>query len=188
MAVSGKTARRLLSFLLTTDPPEIHSAAELLANQLDNDVEGGQGKLSERPAAKLRGRVYVVEGDATAANNGIIWWDNGTTWVALNRSVQVQSGSPRPFLSWGNVDVTGTVKGGSGDFTVSKVGTGKYEIVWAKEKGSLTYALVASAISLGGPKMVACFLSGVFNADIEISNSAGTLVDSAFTFTAIAAT
>lgn len=85
MAVTGKTARRLLKFLLTTDPPEIHAALEGLANQLDNDVEGGQGKLSERPAPSVRGRVWMVQGEvgSEAVNNGVLTWDTGATWVAV---------------------------------------------------------------------------------------------------------
>lgn len=84
MAVSGKTARRLLKFLLTTDPPSFHENLELLCNQLDNDVEILTGKLSERSVAKLFGRLFYVQGDATEANNGIVWIDLGATWVALN--------------------------------------------------------------------------------------------------------
>jgi hypothetical protein len=84
---SGRTARRLLQFYKPTDAPTLSAWSEALANQLDNDVEGGQGKLSERPPAKLRGRVFVVQGDATEANNGIVWWDTGATWLAVNHQV-----------------------------------------------------------------------------------------------------
>jgi hypothetical protein len=83
VAITGKTARRALKYLLTTDPPELHANYEQLANQLDNDVEGGQGKLSERTTAKLRGRLFVVAGD-TALLNGSVYWDSGTEWVLLN--------------------------------------------------------------------------------------------------------
>jgi len=84
MPVSGKSARRKLPFLLTTDSPEIHAAAEALCAALDNDVEIKTGKLSERPAASLFGRLFYVQGDVTAANNGIIWLDLGATWTAVN--------------------------------------------------------------------------------------------------------
>jgi hypothetical protein len=78
------TARRELTYPIPADAPTISKAFETLANQLDSDVVGGQGKLSERPAAKLRGNIYVVQGDAIAANNGIVWWDTGATWLAVN--------------------------------------------------------------------------------------------------------
>jgi len=85
MAVSGKTARRSLPYLETTDAPKIHEAQQLLANALDNDVIGGQGTLAERPGSPfIRGRLWYVKGDSTAINNGIMWWDNGTGWVAVN--------------------------------------------------------------------------------------------------------
>lgn len=78
----GKTARRLLPFPKATDAPAVTADIQALATALDNDVEIHQGKLSERPAAALSGRMYLVQGDATPANNGIIWTDNGSTWVA----------------------------------------------------------------------------------------------------------
>lgn len=80
---SGKSSRRNLPFLETTDAPKYHEWGQLLAAALDNDVEGGQGILSARTNASIRGRVYMVQGDATAANNGILWWDTSATWVAL---------------------------------------------------------------------------------------------------------
>jgi hypothetical protein len=80
---SGKTARRLVPFPKPTDAPQICLCFEDIANAVDNDVEGGQGTLAERPSAKLRGRVYMVEGDATAENNNVLWWDNGITWVRI---------------------------------------------------------------------------------------------------------
>jgi hypothetical protein len=86
---TGKTARRSLPYLEPTDAPKLHETGQLLAAALDNDVEGGQGTLAERPAAKLRGRVYTVQGDATAVNNGILWWDTGATWVPISPGLVV---------------------------------------------------------------------------------------------------
>jgi hypothetical protein len=100
---SGRTARRLLQFCKPTDAPAISSYTEALANQLDNDVEGGQGKLSERSAAKLRGRIYVVQGDATEANNGIVWWDTGSTWIAVNGLLDTKNvAAGKALLATGN--------------------------------------------------------------------------------------
>lgn len=81
---SGTTARRKLIFPKATDAPKVTTDIEGLANQLDNDVEGGQGTLAARPAAALRGRVYMVQGDPTPANNGVLWWDTGATWITAN--------------------------------------------------------------------------------------------------------
>jgi hypothetical protein len=146
MAPSGKTTRRLLTFIKPTDAPELSLLSEKLANQLDNDVEGGQGKLSERPSAALRGRLYVVQGDATAANNGIVWWDTGGTWIAVNTVRQAGSNS---LVSWGQVTATGVVEAGSGDFTVSHTVTGEYLIKWTTPKGSAKYAVAVSLNNLG---------------------------------------
>lgn len=84
MSVSGKTTHRSLPYLETSNPPVFHEAGKLLAERLDNDIEGGQGALAARPAAGLRGRVYVVQGDPTESNNGIVWWDTGSTWLPVN--------------------------------------------------------------------------------------------------------
>src|SRR5262249_39724400 len=81
---SGATARRKLQFPKPTDADKICSDLEGLAIQLDKDAETGQGTLAERPAAKLYGRLYMVQGDGTAANNGILWWDTGSTWISTN--------------------------------------------------------------------------------------------------------
>lgn len=137
MAVTGKTARRLLKFLLTTDPPEIHAALEGLANQLDNDAEILTGKLSERPGFKLFGRMFYVQGDATAANNGIMWLDLGASWVAINGPHSTSPGQ----MSWGQISSAGAIETGSGDFTVAHLGTGEYEVKWTTARSSAKYAV-----------------------------------------------
>jgi len=83
---TGKTTRRSLPYPKTTDAPKVATDMEALAEALDNDVEGGQGTLAARPGAPYtRGRLYVVQGDTTTANNGIVWWDNGTNWIAVTQ-------------------------------------------------------------------------------------------------------
>lgn len=100
---SGKSARRLLQFFKTTDAPAISAWSEALVAQLDNDVEGGQGTLAGRPVAALRGRVWVVQGDATEANNGIVWWDTGATWIALNAALDTKNvAAGKALLATGN--------------------------------------------------------------------------------------
>lgn len=82
MPPSGTTARRKLPFIKPTDAPKLSELSELLANALDNDVEVKTGKLSERPASSLFGRLFYVQGD-TAANNGITWIDLGASWTVV---------------------------------------------------------------------------------------------------------
>jgi hypothetical protein len=187
---SGATARRKLPFIKPTDAPKISELSELLANALDNDVEGGQGTLAERPAAKLRGRIWMVQGDATEANNGNIWWDTGAIWVQLN-TVQQGAGS-QSFLSWGQVFATGEVAAGSGDFTVAKVAgpAGRYEVKWTKEKTLATYAVVASAQPTGGGERAYASITGQEKKGftVEIYDPGGKVgVNGGWNFTVIAA-
>lgn len=61
---------------------------EALALALDNAAIYSQGILSSRPTSTsgnpgIQGRYYLVIGDSTAANNGILWLDNGTGWEAV---------------------------------------------------------------------------------------------------------
>lgn len=61
------------------DPDTLSADLHAIARALENDVEGGQGKLSERPAPALRGRLfYVTEGVETG-----LYWDTGSQWVEL---------------------------------------------------------------------------------------------------------
>lgn len=73
----GETARRKLKYPKEEDTPDVPRDIEALALQLDNDTESGEGKLSERPAAKTRGRLYYV----TEGPEKGLWWDNGAAWV-----------------------------------------------------------------------------------------------------------
>lgn len=82
---SGRSPRRLLQFFKPTDAPTLSAYTEALASQLDNDVECLTGKLSERSVAKLFGRLFYVQGDATAVNNGVLWLDTGATWVIVGQ-------------------------------------------------------------------------------------------------------
>lgn len=47
----------------------------------------GQGTFSGRPNPAVRGRYYYVD-DVGNPNDGILYRDNGRTWVALNRRTQ----------------------------------------------------------------------------------------------------
>lgn len=46
------------------------------------------GTLAARPAAGTAKRLYVVYGDSTASNNGLIYADNGSAWVLVGQSLR----------------------------------------------------------------------------------------------------
>jgi microcystin-dependent protein len=50
----------------------------------------GQGTLGLRPAAGKVGRFYYVTGDGTSANNGVLWYDNGTAWSVVGANMANQ--------------------------------------------------------------------------------------------------
>lgn len=84
------TARLSIPTPLSTEAPDGPAQMLALANVLDVAVIYGQGTLANRPTSTsgspgIQGRTYLVLGDGTAANNGIVWWDTGTGWIALNR-------------------------------------------------------------------------------------------------------
>ncbi len=74
---SNTIAGKALLWPQPGDPDTLSADQHAMAQALENDVEGGQGKLSERPAAKLRGRLYYV----TEGSEMGLWWDTGTAWV-----------------------------------------------------------------------------------------------------------
>lgn len=139
---SGKSARRLLQFFKTTDAPNISAWSEALAAQLDNDVEGGQGKLSERPAASLRGRIFVVQGDATAANNGIVWWDTGASWLAVNLPANGQTYSAK-------------VERTSGEYEPSSIRPTLVTVEAARAGGALSVAVEIGGVTVGRSEIAA---------------------------------
>jgi hypothetical protein len=82
--------------MVPTDPDKLSADIQALAVALDSDVVGNQGTLAARPAASLRGNIYVVQGDATPANNNVAWWDTGSTWIAIGAnplSIVARAGS-----------------------------------------------------------------------------------------------
>ncbi len=72
--------------------------------QLDNDLatldqyaaRAESGLLSARPAAGIRDRFYTVRGD-TAALNGTVYYDDGTSWAVIKAASSVPVGTPLPF-------------------------------------------------------------------------------------------
>jgi hypothetical protein len=58
--------------------------------------------------------------------------------------VQLEPGANDTVCSWGYVAESGDVEAGSGDYTVSRIATGEYEILWNKEKESGKYGVTAT--------------------------------------------
>ena len=102
----GTTPRLLLPFPLSSESPNGPSQIQALATALDSAVVYGEGTLSARPTSTsgspgIQGRFYYVTGDATAANNGILWWDTGTSWVPITTGQQ-------PYLHYQDQQASGT--------------------------------------------------------------------------------
>lgn len=62
-------------------------------NELVDDLEAlaaqyAEGTRAARPAAGTAGRLYTVEGDATAAFNGGMFYDNGAGWISVGANVE----------------------------------------------------------------------------------------------------
>jgi hypothetical protein len=76
-------------------------------------------------------------------------------------------------ISWGNLQgETGAINGGSGDFTVSKVGTGEYHITWnAPRQSGEHYSCVAGSGAFGTTTLMYPFSAS--QARIECFNPKG---------------
>lgn len=90
-----KTTNRELETPKASNSPTITADLKKLAEELDNDGEILYGKLSERPSEPKRQIVYVVVGDATESNNGLVFVSNASKeWIEVNgdiRSGQIAS-------------------------------------------------------------------------------------------------
>lgn len=90
--MSGTTPRLGLPYPGLTDGPDgadVPYWVQALAEAVDNAALYSEGILASRPTSTagvpgIEGRFYYVIGDATPANNGILWLDYGTGWVAVN--------------------------------------------------------------------------------------------------------
>lgn len=83
----GFTSRLKLPWPLqdNSEAPTGPAQIKALADALDGAAVYSQGILSDRPVSTsgspgIDGRLYYVKADSTAANNGILWLDNGTGW------------------------------------------------------------------------------------------------------------
>src|SRR5664279_1864127 len=85
------TDRFQLPYPEETDANDYPAHMLLLAARIKTLMMGwSTGKLSDRSAAGINGRFFSVSGDPTPANNGRLFYDNGTAWheLAFTRSIR----------------------------------------------------------------------------------------------------
>lgn len=102
--------------------------------------------------------------------------------------VRQERGTALSYQSWGLVSEAGTIEGGTADFTVSKIGTGEYEIKWTKEKGSALYAPNAQQLGAVGPALVSNVTTKGFKVRTSSLNASSefVLTNHPFSFVALA--
>ena len=166
------TPRLVLPYPAPTAPADVPADIQALATGIDVAATVAQGTLAARPAPSTMGRLYMVQGDATAANNGILWWDTGSTWVRVRQTVK-----------WGGVTDTGAVSWGSGDWTPSRTGSGVYLITFTPAFANAPAVLAAP---YGTASISAAIVSALSASTCTVSlfNSAGAF-DAYWTFQAI---
>ena len=85
----GTTSRLSIPYPLSTEAPNGPAQMQAIASALDQATIWAQGILSSRPVSTsgspgIPGRLYLVVGDSTPANNNILWADTGTSWVPVS--------------------------------------------------------------------------------------------------------
>ena len=83
------TARLHLPVPADLDPADVPADIGRLSTALDTAALTGQGTLASRPAPGTPGNLYTVVGDPAPANNGIVWWDTGTAWLAVGAAARL---------------------------------------------------------------------------------------------------
>jgi hypothetical protein len=102
-------------------PANFRAFADSLAPLLGGAQVLG-GTLAARPSAGTAKRLYVVSGDGTASNNGLVYYDNGTAWTLVGQSLRAAvayaaATGDVPFASRG-------VSGQTGDLQQWQTSTG----------------------------------------------------------------
>lgn len=88
MAVTTTTRFGITRWSAGTDP---FSRAQMDASHAAIEALGaiyGQGTLAARPTAGTQGRYYTVRGDGTTANNGRVFYDDGSAWFEVGANVR----------------------------------------------------------------------------------------------------
>lgn len=88
-----------------------------------------------------------------ALNQHIVLQSDGTRWFIVSGTpAPVVVGTPGTtgpnIISWGEITANAEILASSGDFTVTKTGTGKYKIVWKTAKSAANYAVVVTPVTL----------------------------------------
>jgi hypothetical protein len=100
----------------------------------------------------------------------------------LHREYTVSTPSAAIPIAYGSISATGTINGGTGNFTVSQAATGQYDITVNGETYSNNTFTVSITPVTNSPR-----ITGVADAGagfrVNMWNLAGTLVDNAFHFT-----
>lgn len=86
------TSRLKLPYPEGNDAADVPSDVRNLALSIDKAAIVSQGTLAQRPISTvsspgINGRFFYVTGDPTAANNGILWFDTGSGWSAVNSNI-----------------------------------------------------------------------------------------------------
>ena len=80
----ANTPRYGFQYPQPTDLTDIPDAIAIPLDTIDaNVVMEYQGTLAMRPAVGVFGRRYYVVGDPVATNNGIEWFDTGSSWINI---------------------------------------------------------------------------------------------------------
>lgn len=72
------TSRLAIPYPAGSDPVDVPGDIQAVADVLDDAALADQGLLAARPAAAIMGRLY------RATDNGKVYWDTGSTWVAAS--------------------------------------------------------------------------------------------------------
>ena len=148
----------------------------------DNDATNTRIDDAEARITVNENDIVILYGNDAAFNDRI------TTSEDDIAALQAQAAT---FSSFGNVDAAGIIQGGSGDFAVTKVGTGQYNIIFT-EAASGQYAQSLSVMPQGVPPFslarsidVIPISTTTWGVYIYQSNN-GAQTDAAFTFSRLA--
>jgi hypothetical protein len=153
--VEGKTALHNFPYPGEGDAPDVAANLKTIMTEIDGVITVHKsGTFSARPTPATLGIVYW------ATDTEQVFLDTGSSWVTLagpvsivgaslgSATVRLETGSKQSFVTWGNVESTGTVKGSSEDFTVAQPKEGEYKVTFAKGKGTAEYAPIIQLMGI----------------------------------------
>lgn len=135
---SGKTAIHNWPVPEETDVPDVAADMKSFGTAVDKEVVVlAEGTYAGRPVPGIKGRIYY------ATDRKALYVDNGANWLPLPRATS--EAAVATVISWGVIESTGTIKGGTLDFTCTRTEEGVYKIIWATEK-SAPYAVTCNCV------------------------------------------